>query len=115
MSNCPLEGCPLDNTLTGCNNDGYREVCEHMAPLIAEYTYDYMVEKLTNSKECFVRFTKVDNTIRKMRCTLNPNFLPTPNSNIEKSNNLTIINVWDLDVGDWRRFRVNSVLEFSFV
>lgn len=66
-----------------------------------------------------VKFTKADQSIRKMTCTLSSQFLPeteisenyTPKI---KTDNPHSIRVWDLDKQAWRAFRLDSVLEYSF-
>jgi hypothetical protein len=62
-----------------------------------------------------VTFTKVNGEKRQMRCTLMQHHLP-PNtdknhliSEHRKAENLNTIAVWDLDVGAWRSFRIESV------
>jgi hypothetical protein len=54
-----------------------------------------------------VIFKKVDGSMRKMRCTLVPKYLP--NQERPDQFNLGTITVWDMDERDWRRFRVDSV------
>lgn len=60
-----------------------------------------------------VRFQKTDGTIRNMRCTLNPKYLPVQTDLEEHTTkeNSTILAVWDLDKEGWRSFRINSVLK----
>ena len=59
-----------------------------------------------------VTFTKLDGTDRTMECTLLPDRLPeeyrtqTP---VEKEVVGNAISVWDVGVGGWRSFRVDSV------
>ena len=58
-----------------------------------------------------VTFTKVDGSERNMRCTLNDMYLPEEyrgkGSVLTEGEN--VIRVYDLDVGGWRSFRVESV------
>lgn len=63
----------------------------------------------------FVRFQKVDGTIREMKCTLSPELLPdTPRTDAETiSVNPDILRVYDMEKEDWRSFRVDSVKDFS--
>ena len=62
-----------------------------------------------------VHFTKVDGSMRVMKCTLNPKHLPAAyvqEQNEEKDfhqKNPDTIAVWDVEVGGWRSFRVDSV------
>ena len=64
-----------------------------------------------------VKFTKTDGSIRSMRCTLMPEFLPAPSQEIavitktKRDENPDVLAVWDMYKGDWRSFRVNSVID----
>mgnify|MGYP003335358621 FL=1 len=62
-----------------------------------------------------VVFTKKDGTERTMKCTLLPEYLPQRGQLlVESSNrkeNTDVLSVWDIDVGDWRSFRLDSVKE----
>lgn len=56
-------------------------------------------------------FEKVDGTIREMRCTLQPNYLPqmlTEETGLSKGND-QVLAVWDLDNNGWRSMRVESI------
>lgn len=53
-----------------------------------------------------VIFKKVDGTIRNMRCTLKPDTIPLGSLVTHANHNIT---VWDVDTGDWRSFRVDSL------
>lgn len=77
-----------------------------------------LLEEL-RTKDATITFTKKDGTQRVMRCTLRPEALPeiitestrtsTPRREPEGA-----IAVWDLDLGAWRSFRLDSVVEISF-
>lgn len=65
---------------------------------------------------CNVRFTKVDGTLRVLRCTLHPDYVPGGNEKREDSKNTkrhyvseNVLAVWDLDELHWKSFRINSV------
>jgi len=62
-----------------------------------------------------VKFTKVDGTERVMKCTLKDDMLPEQYRG--KGNMLTeagnALRVFDLDVGQWRSFKPESVLQLS--
>ena len=62
-----------------------------------------------------VRFTKVNGEVRDMRCTLLSEYLPNQMdfSETKTKTNDSVLSVWDLDVGGWRSFRVESVSEVS--
>jgi hypothetical protein len=76
------------------------------------YNYDSLVEKLKHNI-CQVTFTKVDGTTREMRCTLQPLYLPEANRNeVYENTNHDVIRVFDLEINEWRAFRLNSVTCF---
>jgi hypothetical protein len=62
-----------------------------------------------------VTFVKVDGTIRNMRCTLDPRYLPESykldeqNERTFHKENPNVISAWDLQNGGWRSFRIDSV------
>jgi hypothetical protein len=73
---------------------------------------DKVMEKLQQGRtEIF--FRKVDGSIRHMICTLNPKLAPKILLAKGESQNQEVISVWDLEKGDWRSFRANSILFFS--
>jgi len=65
---------------------------------------------------CFVDFTKMDGTLRGMRCTLRSDMLP-PQTDLEehtqRKQTTESIAVWDLEVKGWRSFRTDSVIDFK--
>jgi len=65
---------------------------------------------------CFVDFTKMDGTLRGMRCTLRSDMLP-PQTDLEEhtqcKQTTESIAVWDLEVKGWRSFRTDSVIDFK--
>jgi hypothetical protein len=70
-----------------------------------------------------VVFNKLDGTIRKMRGTLMPKYLPTTpvesdrvEENFEPEHaNPNTVRVWDVDAKGWRSFRVDRVLSIQAV
>lgn len=86
-----------------------------------KYNFQELVEQLKTFPQCRVTFTKVDGTLRVMRCTLKAEFLPEsarPKSGAlltEGDGASERISVWDLDIGDWRGFRVDSVQMFEIL
>ena len=62
-----------------------------------------------------IKFTKVDGTERVMRCTLKDDMLPEQyrgkGSMLTEAGNA--LRVFDLDVGQWRSFKPESVLQLS--
>jgi hypothetical protein len=57
-----------------------------------------------------VVFEKADGTLRQMRCTLMAEHLPVRDEkeDTRKPNEETLA-VWDLEVGGWRSFRLDSI------
>lgn len=59
-----------------------------------------------------VTFTKKDGTVRELRGTLKPEYLPeheTPYTGFRKADNPDILAVWDVKQAAWRSFRLDSV------
>jgi hypothetical protein len=85
-----------------------------------KFEYDDVVNEL---REGIVKlsFVKVkDGQVRNMRATLNDKFIPADkmpktdaNANTEK--NQLAVRVFDLDVEDWRSFRVDSLQTFDAI
>ncbi len=76
--------------------------------------FNDLVETLQNNV-CVIQFEKVDGTIRRMECTLVKEMLPEDH-NTHKGALLTEgdghqqrISVYDLEIGEWRSFRVDSL------
>jgi hypothetical protein len=63
-----------------------------------------------------VTFEKKDGTIREMNCTLSEQMIPVEKSpkGSGKVQSKESIAVFDLDLGDWRSFRFESVKTFTF-
>jgi len=75
------------------------------------YDYNELVKRLQIS-EVEVTFEKMDGTMRRMRCTLLPSFLPEQyrgKAPMLTETTPTAISVWDLDNSGWRSFRVDSI------
>ena len=65
-----------------------------------------------------VRFTKVDGSERMMRATLSKMYLPEDHHEHAAKTVLTEeignhIRCWDMDIGAWRSFRMDSVLGYQ--
>jgi hypothetical protein len=74
-----------------------------------------MIEQLTQ-KNCRVIFRKVNGEERDMICTLREDAMPASESNaleITKSYSKEAIRAIDVSKGEWRSFRVDSVISFS--
>lgn len=75
-----------------------------------------------NERVCDVVFTKVDGSARRMKCTLNHALIPNdqipqgvdvnePTDKKRKINEETVA-CFDVELGAWRSFRVDSVIDF---
>lgn len=79
------------------------------------FTKDEIVNMLRNNT-CYINFTKKDGTIRKMNATLNEQFIPEdmkPKSNTTMKENDNVVRCFDVDIQDWRSFRVDSINSFK--
>lgn len=59
-----------------------------------------------------VVFTKLNGEERRLKCTLNEQFIPITESkqtNTTKKQNTDVMSVWDLENSGWRSFRVDSI------
>ena len=59
-----------------------------------------------------ITFNKVSGEERVMHCTLHETFIPETSTN-NKKNNDEVLPVWDIDIGAWRSFRLDSVTNVS--
>jgi hypothetical protein len=55
-----------------------------------------------------ITFNKVSGEERVMHCTLNETFVPETSAN-NKKNNDEVLPVWDVDIGAWRSFRLDTI------
>lgn len=80
------------------------------------YTRDEMLESLRGNI-CKVAFTKANGEERLMECTLLNSEIPTellPKSDGNTvSVNTDIVKVFDIEINQWRSFRVDSVIDFK--
>ena len=68
-----------------------------------------------DNKSTVVTFKKKDGTIRKMRCTRNPSFIPSehiPKSESQESP--STIRAFDLEKQEWRSFIVENVMSIDY-
>lgn len=76
-----------------------------------KYDYNDLVNRLQNSV-VNITFEKVDGSMRTMRCTLIPSYLPEEyRSNkpmLTETTPLTL-SVWDVEMSGWRSFRLDNV------
>lgn len=65
---------------------------------------------------CEVVFTKVDGSVRRMKCTVKPELIPDEKQPDPEKKHKRIsedtVPCYDLELGDWRSFRVDSVIDF---
>ena len=62
----------------------------------------------------FVKFTKIDGTVREMLCTLDGTKIPLsdhPKGTSTSKENTDTLRVYDLTNNGWRSFRMDSILE----
>ena len=82
------------------------------------YNRDWMTSAL---KETIVNlsFEKVkDGSIREMKATLNSELIPEDKmpkteSSVQVTHNEDILRVFDLDLNEWRSFRIDKVISFD--
>jgi hypothetical protein len=80
-----------------------------------EYIREEVVAGL-KSAVAMVTFEKADGTERTMRCTLVETFLPKVKKGSKKTRevNEDTIAAFDLDKGEWRSFRLDSVKDITY-
>lgn len=57
-------------------------------------------------------FEKADGTLREMRCTLQPQYLPPQllqEGGSSRAGHPDILAVWDVENGGWRSFRIDTI------
>ena len=72
---------------------------------------DQLKDFLSKS-EAVIVFEKKDGTIREMRCTLKPEYLP-PLKGSNSARSMEVLPVWDLDKNAWRSFRLDSIKDIK--
>jgi len=91
-----------------------------MKDLFDMYSHELIVRDL---RTCVaeVTFTKVNGDTRVMRCTLKPDLLPpeylaeeADEKRFHAMNNKTV-RAWDVQINEWRSFRVESVSYFQVI
>ena len=76
------------------------------------------ITEMLRKQDVTVTFTKKDGSQRVMRCTLRPEALPemiteSTRTSTERRESDSTIAVWDLDLGAWRSFRLDSLVEIA--
>lgn len=83
------------------------------------YNRETLLEIL-HSREVTVKFRKLNNDLRIMRCTLKFDLLPEQvqakllaeeKDEDEKITNETLVTVYDLDEQGWRSFKIDRIIE----
>ena len=73
-------------------------------------------KKLLKNTVVTVNFKKKDDTLRKMICTLNEEYLPEleeRDNKKTKSESSDAIAVWDIEKRAWRSFRLDSIVDYE--
>lgn len=70
------------------------------------------LKALLTIEELVVTFTKVDGSIRSMRCTLIADKILAETSGSSKPSNEVVV-VWDLDKEAWRSFKFDSIIDIE--
>ena len=78
-------------------------------------THDWLIGVLKTNKVQVI-FTKSDGTERTMNCTLREDIAVPYERNTEKVKvqNLDIVPCWDIDKGEWRSFKISSLIYVNF-
>lgn len=72
------------------------------------------IKELLSKNVLQVKFTKADDTERVMKCTLRPDLLPPKETDTPKRNiTSTAIRVLDVDLNEWRSFKLESLIEYK--
>lgn len=71
------------------------------------------LKNLLKTNVMVVTFNKVNGDKRIMNCTLREDVLPEYDSDSTRKKSDNVLSVWDVDRGDWRSFRYDSVTSFQ--
>ena len=76
---------------------------------------DWLVS-LLKTNTVGLTFKKKDDTIREMKCTLAEEKLPTIEKKTDRvrKENDSVISVFDIEVGEWRSCRYDSIKQINF-
>ena len=83
---------------------------------MVKYTDDITQEVITDSLTKGIvelEFQKADETIRKMKATLQESIVPHTATKKDKKPNTEICIVWDTDLSQWRSFRWDRLKTFK--
>lgn len=81
-----------------------------------KFNYNDVVNRL-QADVVTVVFEKLDGTMRTMRCTLLPSYLPEQHRIVAAplltETSPEVVAVWDVEASGWRSFRLDSVRSIS--
>ena len=114
-------------------NEFIRQLTASNDDLLQDKFFSYDLEQRRNllkyilrNQPCEITFRKVDGSIRKMPCTLDPSVLPPmpvheSNTNnpvdfpkVRKSNPENL-SVWCLDKKEWRSFKIDNIISVKVI
>jgi hypothetical protein len=78
------------------------------------------LDGLLHEGNVIIEFEKKDGTTRRMKCTLNQEYISENYVAPEKKTDRTrtpavgVLSVFDVDINEWRSIRVNSILAIEF-
>ena len=86
-----------------------------MALPVDKTTHDWFIGLLKTNKVQVI-FTKSDGTERTMNCTLLEDIAIPYEKKTDKvkKENFDVIPCWDIDKGEWRSFKISSLLYVNF-
>lgn len=93
------------------------EVSSEVKPLTTDPDFKEWLKNVLKQSTVMVQFVKKDGTIRDMICTLDETLIPP----VYKDEEAKVINwsdeaqrVYDVEAGDWRSFRWDSITLLKF-
>ena len=86
-----------------------------MALTADKVTHDWLIGVFKTNKVQVI-FTKSDGTERTMNCTLREDITVPYEKKTDKVKvlNLDIVPCWDIDKGEWRSFKISSLIYVNF-
>ena len=72
---------------------------------------EWLLGVLRMHEKVEITFTKVDGTLREMKCTLKEGIAPTV-ENPKESDSLCV--VWDTVMNNWRSFKFENIKQINF-
>jgi hypothetical protein len=68
------------------------------------------LQKLLREGVSEITFTKTNGETRVMKCTLSSQYITDDGfANSTRKQNPDVLSVWDVDLGEWRSFRLENV------